>query len=647
MSLNLGKTAQNLRNWRSWKKNTQFLAVLVLLFSVLVTTYAVSNFILYLSRAAAAKIYFAPSPLDLPPNSTVSVMIDPADNTSLQGGWVFVEFDQTKVQLTGEIMPNPTFSTIVRVTPMSEANTTGKIEVALGLPPNVPSPTGIMEWAKIPLRAVNTTSSTTNITSNIVNSQLVYLVNGQPQSVALTTTAGIIRLNTLPTPLPTSIVASPTPRPSTTPLPTASVAPTSPTPTSPTGPTVSLTPVADSYVSGSFTTTNWGGSQTLSIDNSPEIKISYLRFDLSSLAGQGIRSAQLRLRVKDVVGSGSTNTQSVKLTDTNWGEFTINYSNRPLPGQSVAVINGGQDGTFITVDVSSAVISKQGQLISFAIDTTGDDGLELFSKEYSLTTHRPTLIVSTTTGPTPIPPTPTRPPNTPTPTLRPPTPTPSVPVQPADTTLSITNSSGSSTPTVVLGQTFTMNINVNTGINSIVGTELYINFDRTRLRAVDIVPGVFFANPVETLERINNTTGTIDYVLHTPPETPAKRGSGILAVMTFEAIGVGSAPITWITGVDGTIIGAINTGARNALKSATGATINILGKQAIPGDINIYDAGTDFCGDGIVNALDYVVLFDNFGEAPTDHPCADINDDGRVNILDYVIMFENWGRTAQ
>jgi len=637
----LRKAAQNLRNWRSWRKNSQFLAILVLLFSVLVTTFAVSNFILYLSRAAAARVYFSPQPFSLPPNGTLSTMIDLADNNNVVFGWVFLEFDQTKVQLTGEITPNPSFSNVVKVSTMAEANSSGKIEVALGLPSGATSPGGIIEWAKIPLRTITTQSVSTNFTVNVTSSQLVNVVNGQPVEVSLTSNPGAISLNPL-TPSASVVPISNTPVPTRT---VTAIPPTGvpqPTPTTPAGPSVTLNPTADSFVSGSFTTTNFGGSQTLSVDNSPEIKNTFLKFDLSSLAGQGVTAAQLRLRIKDVAGSGSTNTQSVKLSDTGWGEYTINYSNRPIPGSGIATINGGQDGTFITVDVTSAVRSKLGQPISFAIDTTGDDGLELYSKEYSLSTHRPALIVFTGGSTTP-PPTPTAV-ATPMPTpTRTPTPTPSVPLQPADTTLTITNSSGSSTPTVTVGQTFTMNINVNTGINSIVGTELYLNFDRTKLRAVDIVPGVFFANPVETLEQIDNNAGTINYVLHIPPETAAKRGSGILAIMTFEAIGQGSAPITWRAE---TIIGAINNGARNALKSASGATINIQGRQAIPGDINIYDAGLDFCGDGVVNILDYQVLFDNFGEAPTDHPCADINDDGRVNILDYVILFENWGRTS-
>jgi hypothetical protein len=195
---------------------------------------------------------------------------------------------------------------------------------------------------------------------------------------------------------------------------------------------------------------------------------------------------------------------------------------------------------------------------------------------------------------------------------------------------------------VGLNTNFSLNININTGINSVIGTEVYLTFDKAKLRVLDIVPGTFFSNPVETLEIIDNNAGTITYVLHLPPESTPKKGSGTLATMTLQAIGLGTAPISFSPG---NIVGAVNTGAKNALKSTAGAVITVTA-GSIPGDINKYDASTGICGDGVVNILDYTVLFENFAEAPTDHPCADINKDGKVNILDYVILFENYGRTS-
>lgn len=53
----------------------------------------------------------------------------------------------------------------------------------------------------------------------------------------------------------------------------------------------------------------------------------------------------------------------------------------------------------------------------------------------------------------------------------------------------------------------------------------------------------------------------------------------------------------------------------------------------------------DINSDGVVNGLDYVLLFENFRISPIGELRADINGDGIVNGLDYVILFENFGRT--
>jgi len=247
------------------------------------------------------------------------------------------------------------------------------------------------------------------------------------------------------------------------------------------------------------------------------------------------------------------------------------------------------------------------------------------------------LITGTGTA-TPTPTTPANTPTptatrTPTPTLNPAfTPTPVI-LQPADTTLSISPS----TSTRTIDEQFNISVNINTGINEVVGVELYMSFNPSIITVVDIVPGGFLLNPVTTVKQVNNTTGKISYVLHIPPSQAAQKGTGSLAVITFRALNTGTANITFDTT---SIVGAINTGARNALKSTLGGSVTVI-RPSIPGDIN--DMGT-FCGDGKVDILDYVILFENFGEAPTDHRCADINRDGRVNILDYVILFENFGK---
>jgi murein DD-endopeptidase MepM/ murein hydrolase activator NlpD len=58
--------------------------------------------------------------------------------------------------------------------------------------------------------------------------------------------------------------------------------------------------------------------------------------------------------------------------------------------------------------------------------------------------------------------------------------------------------------------------------------------------------------------------------------------------------------------------------------------------NGIPGDLN---------GDGIVNAVDYAIFFDHYGENGPGN-IADLNGDGRVNAVDYAIFFDHFGQTV-
>lgn len=190
---------------------------------------------------------------------------------------------------------------------------------------------------------------------------------------------------------------------------------------------------------------------------------------------------------------------------------------------------------------------------------------------------------------------------------------------------------------VGLGTTFALNLIIESGVNEVVGTQVYLSYNPAIVRATNILPGNFFQNAIETIKRLD--TGLIEYVLHIPPDNPPSRGDAILAQITFEALSEG---VTDLTIASNSLIAAINLDGVNALKTRYKGTITVR-RKGIPGDIN--DMGT-YCGDGVVNILDYTILFEHFGEAPSTHPCADIDEDGRVTILDYVILFENFGRSV-
>ena len=177
-----------------------------------------------------------------------------------------------------------------------------------------------------------------------------------------------------------------------------------------------------------------------------------------------------------------------------------------------------------------------------------------------------------------------------------------------------------------------MSVEIDTGDNEVIAVELYINFDSLKLRVQDITPGTFFSNPDTTNKTIDNQQGSLSLTILIPPNGGVpQRGNGTLAEIAFSAIDDGSANISF---AQKTLVGAVNSGAKNMLVSSSGATVEIL-RKIVPGDIN---------EDGTVNLLDYVVLFEQFGKNPPTDLRADINKDGDVNILDYVILFENFGK---
>ncbi|OGK42970.1 hypothetical protein A3A74_05885 [Candidatus Roizmanbacteria bacterium RIFCSPLOWO2_01_FULL_35_13] len=196
----------------------------------------------------------------------------------------------------------------------------------------------------------------------------------------------------IPTPTPTDDPFAPTPTetpiPTVTPTPTDTPIPTETPIVTPTPMNLSLNPVADTFVNANSPNGNLGNNVLLRIISSPE-KIAYLKFDLGALVGRTIQSAVLRL----FVSNGSNSTQAVKtVVDTSWGELTMTYNNRPLLGDVVTNFTGSVTGTWKEIAVTSAVSASVGQLMSLGIDSTGTDGLDVYSKENS--TGKPELVVN-------------------------------------------------------------------------------------------------------------------------------------------------------------------------------------------------------------------------------------------------------------
>jgi hypothetical protein len=189
------------------------------------------------------------------------------------------------------------------------------------------------------------------------------------------------------TPMPTvTSIPTPTGFPTVTSIPTPTKIPTA-VPTSP-GITSIFYSMADANVRSDLSTRNYGSSTTLYVDTGSPISISYVKFDLTSLAGKTIKDAYLEIRTGTDASLGS---QNVKATNSSWGEKSITYQNRPALGTILGVIkSGNKKTTWQKVSVTSYIQQNVGNSVSFGIDTSSTDGIYLDSRE---TSNDPKLVI--------------------------------------------------------------------------------------------------------------------------------------------------------------------------------------------------------------------------------------------------------------
>jgi uncharacterized repeat protein (TIGR02543 family) len=150
-------------------------------------------------------------------------------------------------------------------------------------------------------------------------------------------------------------------------------------------PTQSFVPVADARISAVSPTSNYPTEITLRAKlDSYE---SYLRFDVSALAGLGVVSAKLRLFVTDASDDGG----SAYAVANSWTETGITWSNAPaLPGTPLASVGAVVANQSVEFDVTNAVPS--GGSVSFAIASGSTNSVYFSSREG---TAPPQLVVQT------------------------------------------------------------------------------------------------------------------------------------------------------------------------------------------------------------------------------------------------------------
>lgn len=208
--------------FRNNQTNIKYLLYAIPIIAIFLIARAVQNNQSLKSKAGtySANVLFQLSNSSLPPESTFQVWF----NTSAPVAFASTEinFDPTLVKMTKEVtLTSTVLIRTIKVTPMAEANTTGKIYIILGLDPTklTTSPTGAFQIADITFNALTTGSNVS--TALTFNTNGMQVVSTDQTLFSLSSNNLTLTLNPTATPSPVPSTTS-TPAPSLTPKPTQS-----------------------------------------------------------------------------------------------------------------------------------------------------------------------------------------------------------------------------------------------------------------------------------------------------------------------------------------------------------------------------------------------------------------------------------------
>ena len=122
-----------------------------------------------------------------------------------------------------------------------------------------------------------------------------------------------------------------------------------------------------------------GARRTGNADGSP-IKIVFLRFDLSSLAGQNIISATLRLKV------GPNDSPAIPairpVMDTTWDEMALTFEAYPAVEDTIiARVPAGTVETWVETDLAAYLAAQPAGMVSLAITSDESNGVSYYMRD--------------------------------------------------------------------------------------------------------------------------------------------------------------------------------------------------------------------------------------------------------------------------
>ena len=153
-------------------------------------------------------------------------------------------------------------------------------------------------------------------------------------------------------------------------------------------PVFTKTPVADSYVDGNQLGQNFGLSQTLRVDTTPDRR-TYVRFNVNGINAP-VTSATLRIYTNSTHPLGF---EVHELSDNGWQETTITHSNAPAFGPSLAFSGPTTAGQYREVDVTGYVTADG--FYNFVLTGLNSTSLPMGSRESA---NQPKLVITQNTS---------------------------------------------------------------------------------------------------------------------------------------------------------------------------------------------------------------------------------------------------------
>jgi len=127
---------------------------------------------------------------------------------------------------------------------------------------------------------------------------------------------------------------------------------------------------------------------------------------------------------------------------------------------------------------------------------------------------------------------------------------------------------------VAPGQLGHVDITMDTSDNNVTAVQLELGYDPRVISNVKVVPGPLFANPVVLINKNSPSTGRYTYAFGITPNSPAVKGTGVVATVTFTSA-PGATGKDMQLGLLPTSLVTARGVAQSVLKSATGTVITV------------------------------------------------------------------------